>query len=98
LSVISCKWTDKSLIARFRRGFGRLLVALYEKRNPFRDFHYQKEINESLPFYGGTKPETIVEMFREIGLNSYVTDLSWIRDLLRKDLPIVYRIAWGRNV
>jgi ubiquinone/menaquinone biosynthesis C-methylase UbiE len=95
--IIDGKWMDKSLIARFRRSFGRLLISLYERRNPFRNFHYRRDINESLPFYGGTKPETIVEMFKEIGLKPYITDLSWIRDLLRKDLPIVYKIAWGKR-
>ncbi len=91
--IIDGKCMDKSLIAKFRRGFEKLLISLYAKRNPFRDFHCQKDINESLPFYSGTKPETIVEIFKEIGLKPYVADLSCIRDLLRRDLPIVYKIA-----
>jgi len=95
--VIDGVWSDNSMFTRFRRNFGRLLIGIYERRNPFKGYHYRKEINYHLPFYGGVKAEVIAGIFKSIGLNVKITDLTWIRDLMKKELPLIYKLAWGKR-
>jgi ubiquinone/menaquinone biosynthesis C-methylase UbiE len=88
-------WLDKSPVVRLRRFIGRLAIAVYEKRNPWKGYHYQKEINKMLPFYGGSDPEKVVEMFGRANLsNISVKDLSWIGKMMLRSQPFLYRIAW----
>ncbi len=94
--AIDGRWFDTSGFVKLKRFVGRLGIALYEKRNPWKNYHYRKEISKILPFYGGSTPEKIVEMFGEAGLsNISVRDLSWIREIMLKNQPFVYRLAWG---
>ncbi len=95
--VIDGKWMDTSLSTKLRKFFGRILIGLYERRNPFKQFHYRKEINKALPFYGGAETDVMLEMFRSIGLKPKVRDLMWIKELQTKDMPFVYRIAWVKR-
>ncbi len=92
--VVDGRWMDRSLGARLRRFFGRVLVGVYERRNPFKNFHYRREINDALPFYGGIGTDEVLEMFRSVGLKPRIRDLRWIREEMAKTLPFVYRIAW----
>lgn len=96
--IIDGKWSDNSIKSRLRRCLGRMLIGIYERRNPFKNFHYRKEINENLPFYGGVCSEEIVKIVEGMGLSARVHDLRWIREKMLERLPIVYRIAWsGRD-
>jgi len=95
--VIDGRWTDSSPITRVRRFFGRILIGIYERRNPFRQIHYRREINKHLPFYGGAEMNVMLDMFRSVGLRPKVRDLMWVRDLQMKDMPFVYRIAWTKR-
>ncbi|WP_048085897.1 class I SAM-dependent methyltransferase [Archaeoglobus veneficus] len=94
--AIDGKWLDSSPPAKLRRFIGRIAVAVYERRNPWKNYHYRKEINKMLPFYGGSDPEKVAEMFGRAGLSDIsVKDLSWIREMMLNSQPFVYRLAWG---
>ncbi len=95
--VIDGKWMDRSLSTRVRKFIGRILIGIYERRNPFRQIHYRREVNKHLPFYGGADMSVMIDMFRSVGLHPKVRDLMWVRDLQMKDMPIVYRIAWTKR-
>jgi len=96
--VIDGKWHDKSVKTRIRRFVGQIGIAIYERRNPWKNYHYRKNINKELPFYGGSSPEKVSELFRNAGLSNISTrDLSWIREMQRKDMALIYRLAWRSN-
>ncbi len=95
--VIDGKWLDNSLSTKIRKFLGRILIGIYERRNPFKHIHYRKEINRTLPFYGGVDREEIVKMFESFGLKPKVKDLTWIREIMMRDLPFVYKISWTKN-
>lgn len=94
--VIDGKWLGNSITARFRRFVGQIGIAVYERRNPWKGYHYRKEISKMLPFCSGSDPENVVELFRNAGLsNISIKDLSWIRELMMHNQPLVYRFAWS---
>ena len=95
--VIDGKWMDSSISTRVRKFFSRILIGIYERRNPFRYFHYRKDINKVLPFYGGAELRVLLDMFESAGLNPNVRDLMWIREMQMRDMPFVYRIAWTKR-
>ncbi len=95
--VIDGKWMDSSLRTRIRKFVGRILIGIYERRNPFKQFHYRRELNKALPFYGGADMDIMLEMFRSVGLKPKVRDLMWVRDMQIKDMPFVYRIGWTKR-
>ncbi len=96
--IIDGRWSDNSIKSRLRRFLGRIFMGIYERRNPFKNFHYRKEINENLPFYGGVSSYEIVKIVERMGLSARVYDLRWIREKMLESLPVVYRIAWsGRD-
>jgi ubiquinone/menaquinone biosynthesis C-methylase UbiE len=92
--VIDGKWYDRSVRTKIRRFVGRIGIALCERRNPWKNYHYRKDVNKELPFYGGSSPEKVVGLFRNAGLSASVKDLSWIREMQKKELSLAYRIAW----
>lgn len=91
--AIDGSWYPKSIPARLRRFIGRLGIAIYEKRKPWRG-HYNREINRMLPLRGNLAPEKIVELFRNAGLSASIRDLSRVRRKLLENRPFVYRLAW----
>jgi ubiquinone/menaquinone biosynthesis C-methylase UbiE len=95
--VIDGKWMDSSIGTRVRKFFGRILIGVYERRNPFKNFHYRRNINKVLPFYGGAELRVLLDMFESAGLNPNVRDLMWIREMQMRDMPFVYRIAWTKR-
>lgn len=96
--TIDGKWYSPSLGARVKRCVGRLGIAVYERRNPWKNSHYDKDINKMLPFYGGSDPDRVVELFSKNGLSEIsVIDLSWIREKTLENRPFVYRLAWSKE-
>ncbi len=93
--AIDGKWLATSPIDRITRFIGRVGIAIYERRNPWKS-HYRREINRMLPFYGGSDPNSVAELFRKAGLADVsVIDLKWVREKMLEDCPFVYRLAWG---
>lgn len=92
--IIDGKWIDNPILTRIRRKLGRLLISIYERRNLFKNYHYSKEINEMLPFYGGVSANEVVKALEDLGLETRVVDLKWIREIMYKQLPKIYRLAW----
>ena len=94
--AIDGSWFDKSLKSNAKRFLGRIGVAIYEKRNPWRNHHYLQKIGEMLPFYNNLTPEKAVKLFENAGLlNVSVKNLSWIRERMLEKQPFIYRFAWS---
>ncbi len=89
--IIDGKWMTNNFRSKLRRFLGRLLVGIYERRNPFEPIHYGRYL---LPFYGGISADIVIEMLRSAGLKVKVLDLSWLRKRMGEKLPFAYRIAW----
>lgn len=87
--IFDGRWVGDSLASKLRRKAGRILTGIYERR--FR-FHYDREIRELLPFHGGVDLETLLGVCRAMGLNARARDMSWLRKMQRKSMPLVYRI------
>ncbi len=95
--VIDGKWLDSSISTRVRKAIGRILIGIYERRNPLKGFHYRRQIRKFLPYYGGAETGEIVEMFKSAGLRPRIWDLMWIRDLQARNMPFVYRFVWTKR-
>jgi len=92
------KWRKNSLNESLRTIFRYLAVAIHEKRNPFQNIGYKEEVAKMLPFNGGTDAENIVKLFKNANLDEIkVNDLSWIKEIQKKNLPLLYRLAWGNS-
>lgn len=97
--AIDGSWFDKSLKSNIKRFLGRIGVAIYEKRNPWKNYCYLQKISEMLPFYNNLTPEKAVKLFENAGLlNISVRDLGWIRKTMLEKQPFVYRFAWSNKV
>ena len=93
--VIEGKWRRSKIKSILRN----IAVLIHERRNPWKDQRYGKMLTEHLPLYGGSSPERIEELFKNSGLSKIsVRDLSWIRELQKKDLPLFYRIVGTSRV
>ncbi|MCD6492683.1 MAG: methyltransferase domain-containing protein [Archaeoglobaceae archaeon] len=96
--AIDGSWFDKSLKSNITRFLGQIGVAIYEKRNPWRNYHCLQKISEMLPFYNNLTPEKAVKLFENAGLlNVSVIDLGWIRKAMLENQPFVYRFAWSNK-
>ncbi|RLI78642.1 methyltransferase type 11 [Archaeoglobales archaeon] len=96
--AIDGSWFDKSLKSNIKRFLGRIGVAIYEKRNLWRNYHHLQKIGEMLPFYNNLTPEKAVKLFENAGLlNVSVRDLGWIRKAMLEKQLFVYRFAWSNK-
>gem|GEM_PF-2708512 len=92
--AIDGKWLSNG-VDRLKWLVGNMVVAAYERRNPWRN-RYRKDVCRMLLFYNGSSPEKIVEMFRVAGLAvTSVKDLMWLREAQRRNMPPVYWLIWG---
>ena len=92
------KWRRNSFDEHIRNIFRYTAVLIYEKKNPFQNNGYKDEVAKMLPFNGGTEPENIVKLFEKANLkNTSVKDLSWIKETQKRNLPLLYRLAWGNK-
>ncbi|ENN96553.1 type 11 methyltransferase [Methanocaldococcus villosus KIN24-T80] len=95
--VIDGRWKEETLEEKIRKAIGQVAIIIYERRNPWKnmDIYEKKGINKKLPFYGGSNPEDVINLFKRANLsNISVRDLKWIREKLNKNVPLLYRIAW----
>lgn len=65
------------------------MIGIYERRNPFKQIHYRKELNKHL--YGGVDMDVMLEMFRWLKAEDERSDVD--QRFAGKDLPLVYRIT-----
>lgn len=92
--VIDGSWYGSGL----KRAFGRFLVSVYERRNPFKPVGYDGDISRHLPLHKRVTPERVARLMESADLrNISVTDLGWIRERLMADRPFFYRLAWGER-
>ncbi|WP_456472503.1 class I SAM-dependent methyltransferase [Methanocaldococcus sp.] len=94
--IIDGKWRGEGIDEIFSNIMRWLAILIHEKKAPWKHkVHYDNEINNKLPFYGGSDPENVVELLNLAGINKVkVKDLKWIKEELFKTLPFLYRLAW----
>ncbi len=85
--IVDGRWKKKGIGWIIRR----ILTAVRERRIRF---HYG-DLGGALPFYGGPRPEEVIELVRSVGLDVRVRDLTWIRKRQKDVLPLVYKIGWS---
>ncbi len=93
--IVDGRWTDDSLSTKVRKFLGKVLIGIYERRNPFK--HYRQKISEHLPFYGGADVNALIEIIESLNLRPNVWDLAWLREMQMRTLPLPYRIAWTKK-
>ncbi len=90
--AIDGRWDNKHFDVK--RCLGRILVAIYEKRNIWKNYSCMKEVRKNLPFQRGLSVEKAIELFKNSGLvDVSARDLSWIRKAMLKQKPFFYRLA-----
>lgn len=95
--AIDGKWMENNYEAKIRKLIGQIAIVLYKRRNPWKyhSIYDEKKINKKLPFYGGSNPEDVIDLFKNANLtNISVKDLKWIREELNKGTPYLCKIAW----
>jgi ubiquinone/menaquinone biosynthesis C-methylase UbiE len=94
LVLIDGKWHDSTNEMCLRRLLGRLVAFVTERRNPLAFTSYYSKIKDQLPFFSGSDPDDVANLFSEVGLtNISVNRLERLREFENKNRSISYNIA-----
>ena len=94
LMLIDGMWHDSAIQMRLRRFIGSIIVFSAENRNPWMFMSHYAKIKDKLPFFNGTTPNEVVDMFYEVGLkNILVNSLEELREFEKKSTALSYKIA-----
>ncbi len=86
-------WFDNSLFTNLKRTIGRICVAIYERRNPWKGYFYRRRIRKN-----SITEQGVARIFKDAGLsNVLIRDLSWIRTMMIENKPFFYRLAWDKR-
>ncbi|ASJ16112.1 hypothetical protein A3L04_02975 [Thermococcus chitonophagus] len=88
--IIEGNWKQPKGIKKAIRTVATLI---YERRKPT---NLPPWIYEKLPLRRGKVPDSVVKALRNLGIeNITVEDLSWLREIQRKEFPFLYRLVWS---
>lgn len=94
LMLIDGMWHDSAISMRLRRFLGRMIVFMTEKRSSRVFTSYYARVKDQLPFFSGSNPDAVVDMFNEVGLkNVSVDNLEKIRAYENENACLSYKIA-----
>ncbi len=94
LVLIDGKWHDSTTVMRLRRFLGGLVAFITEKQNPLTFTSHYSKIKDQLPFFSGSDPVDVANLFSGVGLkNISVNHLERIREFENKNRSISYNIA-----
>ncbi|MGP8320263.1 MAG: class I SAM-dependent methyltransferase [Methanosarcinaceae archaeon] len=94
IMLIDGKWYDSSIDMRLRRFIGKIFVYMTEKRNPCMFTSHYAKIKYQLPFYNGSKPNDVVDIFTEAGLkNISVDNLEKLKQFENENRSLSYKIS-----
>ncbi|RZN36120.1 MAG: class I SAM-dependent methyltransferase [Methanosarcinales archaeon] len=92
--LIDGNWYDSTVIMRFRRLFGSIIAFITEKKNPFTFMGYYARIKDQLPFFNGSTPGDIANLFAGAGLkNVSVNNLEKLREFENKNTSLSYKVS-----
>lgn len=83
LALIDGMWHDHTMTmnVRLRRFFNKMRTFITEKRNPLIFERYYSNIKYNLPFFVGSTPDAVVDLFTVVGLrNVSVNRLERLRE------------------
>ena len=94
LVLIDGKWHDSATEMRLRRFLGGLVGFVTEKQNPLTFTSYYSKIKDQLPFFSGSDPDDVANLFSGVGLtNVSVNHLEQLREFENKNRSLSYNIA-----
>ncbi len=94
LILIDGKWHDSATVMRLRRFLGGLVAFITEKQNPRTFTSCYSKIKDQLPFFIGSDPDEVANLFSGVGLtNISVNHLEKLREFENKNRSISYNIA-----
>ncbi len=92
--LIDGSWYDSTVSMRLRRLFGSIIAFVTEKKNPFTFMGYYARIKDQLPFFNGSTPGDVVNLFAGAGLkNVSVNNLEKLREFENKNTSLSYKVA-----
>ena len=95
IMAIEGKWRASSLIGHLQRLSRQLTIVVHARANPGR-YDYGRDVKRMLPFSDGITPEQAIDLFQQLGLgNVSVQVLDEIRDIRRRSLPLLPKIAYS---
>lgn len=95
LVVIDGRWLPTGLREKLRRFAGECLVAVIERRNPWRWKRRYAGIRKHLPFFGGASPGEAAALLEKAGFgNVTVQMLTRVVAAQKKALPWYYRLTY----
>ncbi|MEA3324083.1 MAG: methyltransferase domain-containing protein [Euryarchaeota archaeon] len=94
LVLIDGKWHDSATDMRLRRFLGSLVAFVTERQNPMTFTSYYSKIKDQLPFFSGSDPDDVANLFSKVGLtNVSVNRLERLMEFENKNRSISYNIA-----
>ncbi len=94
LVLIDGMWHDSATVMRLRRFLGGLVAFIAGKQNPLTFTSYYSGIKDQLPFFSGSDPDAVTNLFSGAGLmNVSVDRLEQLREFENKNRSISYNIA-----
>lgn len=92
--LIDGKWHDYAINMRLRRFISKMLVSMTEKRDPRLFTSHYDRIKNRLPFFSGSTPDDVVDLFSKAGLKNISLDnLEELEKFETENRPLAYRIA-----
>ncbi|HJH31769.1 MAG TPA: class I SAM-dependent methyltransferase [Methanosarcinaceae archaeon] len=94
IMLIDGKWYDSSIDMRLRRFIGKIIVSITEKRNPRMFMSHYARIKSQFPFFNGSAPNDVIDIFAEAGLkNISVDNLEKLKRFENKNRSLSYKIS-----
>ena len=95
VTVIDGVW-DRGIERYISRVGWILHVAIKEKRNLVKSYHYPKEVRNKLPYVKGIAGAEIASFLSNFGLEEIsVTDLGYLREIQKKYLPWYLKFSYS---
>ena len=95
--IVDGVWRGITLGDKVKAFLGNLLILLQERRNPWSEL-YGKQVDEQLPFAAEGKPEAIMSLMKELGLqNIRLLDMTEVMEAQNSITPLRYQLAFGRT-
>ncbi len=92
--LIDGKWHDRAIDMRLRRFISKTIVFLTEKRDPRLFTSHYDNIKDRLPFFNGSTPDNVIDLFSEAGLkNISLNHLEELEKFEIKNRSLAYRVA-----
>lgn len=96
--IVDGVWCDGTLLSRIKGITGKLGLVVHERINPLR-FGYGRDMDSTIPFVNGVKPDCLVRILRACGFEKITVEwLDNVKKAWLKNLPVLLRLSWNRPI